>query len=35
MIFKSALSLRCEDTGPGTRDHVKSSQMRKELPLQF
>ena len=38
--FKSAnlcflnLYLRIENNGPFTRDHVKSSQMRNETPLQ-
>ena len=30
LLFKSAL-----DTGPVTRDHVKSSQMRNETPLKL
>ena len=34
MFFKSVLSSRNENTGPVTRDHIKSSQMTNEKPLQ-
>ena len=35
MFFKSVLSSRRGNTGPVTRDHVKSSQMRNKTPLQL
>ena len=35
LFLKSALSSRCENTGPVTRDHVKSTQLRNETPLQL
>ena len=34
MFLKSVLSSRCENTGPLSKDHVKSSRMRNETPLQ-
>ena len=34
-FFKSVLSPSSKITGPVTKDHVKSSQMRKETPLQL
>ena len=34
-FLKSLLSSRSENTGPVTRDHVKSSKMRNETPLQL
>ena len=33
-FFKSVLSSQSENTAPVTRDHVKSSQMRNQTPLQ-
>ena len=33
-VFKSVLSSSSKNTGPVTRDHVKSSQIRNETPLQ-
>ena len=35
VFFKSVHSSRSENTGPATRDHVKSSQRRNETPLQL
>ena len=35
LLLKSVLSSRNENTGTVTRDHVKSSQMRNETPLQL
>ena len=35
LFFKSVLSSHSENTGPVTRDHFKSSQMRNETPLQL
>ena len=35
MFFKSVLSSRRGNTGPVTRDHVKSSQMRNKTLLQL
>ena len=35
LFFKFALSSRCENIGPVTIDHVKSSQMRNEKPFQL
>ena len=35
ILPRSVLSSRSENTGPVTRYHVKSSQMRKETPLQL
>ena len=35
MFFKSVFSSRSENTGPVTRDHVKSSKMSKKTPLQL
>ena len=35
LFLKSVLSSRSENTGPVTRDHVKSSQMRNGTPLQL
>ena len=35
LFFKSVLSSHSEDSGPVTRDHVKSSQMMNETPLQL
>ena len=34
-FLKSVLSSPCGNTGPFTRDHIKSSQMRNETPLQL
>ena len=34
-FFKSVLSSLSKNTEPVTRDHVKSSQMKYETPLQF
>ena len=34
-VFKSVLSLRSENAGPVTRDHIKSSHMRSETTLQL
>ena len=34
-FFKSIHSERSTNTGPVSRDHVKSSQMRNETPLQL
>ena len=34
-FLKSVLISRRENTGPVTRDHAKSSQMRKETPLKL
>ena len=34
-FFQSVLSSRRENNGLVTRDHVKSSQMRNETPLQL
>ena len=34
-VFKSVLSLRSENAGPVTRDHIKSSHMRNETTLQL
>ena len=34
VFFKSVLSSRSENTGPVTSDHVRSSQIRNETPLQ-
>ena len=33
--FKSVLSSHRENSGPATRGHVKSFQMRNETPLQL
>ena len=33
ILARSIPSLRSENTGPVTRDHVKSSLMRNETPL--
>ena len=33
--FKSVLSSHRENSGPATRGHVKSSQMKNETPLQL
>ena len=35
VFLNLVFSLRSENTGPVTRDHVKSSQMRKKTPLQL
>ena len=35
LFFKSVLSSRSENTGPFTRGHVKSSQIRNEIPLKL
>ena len=35
MFFKYVLSSRSENTGPVTRGHVNSSQIRNEAPLQL
>ena len=35
LFFKSVISAHSRNTGPTTRDHLKSSQMRKETPLQL
>ena len=35
LFFKSVLSSRSEYTGPNTRDHGKSTQMRNKTPLQL
>ena len=35
VFFKSVLSSRIENTGTVTRNHLKSSQMRNETPLQL
>ena len=34
-FFKSVLSSRSDNSGPGTRDHVKSSQMRNKTLLIY
>ena len=35
MFFKSLLSSLSENTGPVTRDHFKSFQMKNQTPLQL
>ena len=35
LFFKSVLSSCSENTGPASRDHVKSSQMRNETLLHL
>ena len=35
VFLKCVLSARSENSGPATRDHVKSSKMRNETPLQL
>ena len=35
LFFKFVLSSGSKNTGPVTRDHVKSSQIRKETSLQL
>ena len=35
VFFKSTLSSRSENTGPVTRNHVGSSQIRNKTPLQL
>ena len=34
-LFKFVFNSSSENTGPVIRDHVKSSQIRNEKPLQF
>ena len=35
VVFKYVVSSRSKNTGPVTRDHVKSSRIRNETPLQL